>query len=271
LGIEVARRERMKALSENMKKSSYEVEVLVNGKPAKEYSHDGKIFIEGREGTKFSLRFHNNTWSKKLFIPTIDGLSIIDGELASYKSSGYIVDGYGTVTIDGWRKNTNEVAEFYFSSPDRAYAHRVDKGGNLGVIGVAVFDEKIEPIPYYCGGSTTVINYTSPYLDNVKTATPLWNFIGGSQYSMGPYANSVNYCSLSNTPVSKSLGTGWGNTKKSNVTTIEFKAMSSPETIFEIFYNTREQLESMGIDFKKAPLYMAPQAFPAQYCKPPQD
>lgn len=256
--------------SKNMKKSSYEVEVLVNGKPAKEYSHDGKIFIEGREGTKFSLRFHNNTWSKKLFIPTIDGLSIIDGELASYKSSGYIVDGYGTITVDGWRKNTNEVAEFYFSSPDRAYAHRVDKGGNLGVIGVAVFDERIEPTTYFCGGTTTIADYQPKYFDTQST-TPLWNFTGGSQCSMRSAANSVDYCSMSNTPVSKSLGTGWGDTKKSDVTTVEFKAMANPEAIFEIFYNTREQLESIGIDFKKAPLYVAPQAFPAQYCKPPQD
>lgn len=261
-----------------MKKSSYEVEVIINGKPAKEYSHDGKIFIEGREGTKFSLRFHNDSWWRKLFVPAIDGLSIIDGKPASYKSSGYIVNGHSTITIDGWRENTEEVAEFYFSSPERAYAHRINKDGNLGVIGVAVFDERIEAYSYhYYYGENDMSNYyqTQYYLNEQPSVTTLNLTCGGQLEAAATTPDTLSMprecCSVSNSAVSQSIGTGWGDTKKSKITTVEFKAKDAPESIFEIFYNTREQLELMGVDFKKTPLYVAPQAFPGQYCKPPQD
>ena len=84
-----------------MLKQSYELEVLINGKAAKEYGHDGKFYIEGREGTRFSIRIKNNSYARKLFVPTIDGLSVMNGEEGDFESSGYIVQGYGSITIDG--------------------------------------------------------------------------------------------------------------------------------------------------------------------------
>ena len=86
-------------------------------------------------------------------------------------------------------------------------------------------------------------------------------------------AQSVNVSSkiMSLKSVSQEVGTGWGEEKESYVTTVSFEQEDRADTIFEIYYNTREQLEKMGIDFKKKPLYISPQAFPGNYCQPPEN
>ena len=274
-----------------MLKSSYEVEILINGNPAKEFYHDGKVYVEGREGTRFSIKIKNNAYSRKLFVPTIDGLSVMNGEEGSYKSNGYIVQGYSSITIDGWRTSDKEVAEFYFSSPQGSYRKKMDKGNNLGLIGVAVFDEVWHAPIYtytqcYCShcwpnGSIT-IPQTNVYPTGHWDCTTL-NTLGcnstptsgstGNMYSMqsadmGQIMSAMN-CSGS-TP-SQALGTGFGEIKHSEVTSVEFERKSYTDAVFEIYYNSREELEKTGICFKKEPLYVTPQAFPGNYCKPPKN
>ena len=125
-----------------MIKQNYEMEVFVHGKPIKEYIHQNKIYIEGRKNSAFSIKLRNNSSEKALFVLTIDGLSVLDGKDASFDSRGYIINGYDSMTVNGWRMNDNEVAQFFFSSPDESYRKRMSKGNNLGVIGLAVFTEK---------------------------------------------------------------------------------------------------------------------------------
>ena len=67
------------------------------------------------------------------------------------------------------------------------------------------------------------------------------------------------------------IGTGWGESKKSEVVSVEFDREGKPSATFELYYNTRKQLERIGIDFSKKAVYVTPQAFPGQYCKPPKN
>jgi hypothetical protein len=266
-----------------MIKQSYEVELLVNGKPLKEYMHEGKVYIEGRKDTKFSLRFRNNSSERKLFIPSIDGLSVMNGKDASYNSSGYIVRPYSTVTIDGWRKSDSEVAEFYFSTPRDSYGSRKGKGINLGVIGCAVFSEKLHlPVANIWPFTT----YTIP-TPGISTSNPEWQYMSLSSQSTcsidqngkvtmendpkvrALYANSEG--TVKNVNYGTDLGTGWGDDRKSEVVSVDFDREASPSVIFSMLYNTREQLEKLGINFKREPLYIVPQAFPGEYCEPPKD
>lgn len=239
-----------------MQKSNFEVEVLVNGKPLKEYMHKGRTHVEGRRETRFSLRLTNNTYSRKLFVPSIDGLSVMDGKDASFDSGGYIVKPWSSITVDGWRISDEEVAEFYFSSPKDSYRKRIGKGNNVGVIGCAVFDEKVNYHLFQNSGSL------------------LRGFSGGSS-GIGMPTNDVYLCSASCSSLSKGpsqeLGTGWGQTKVSEVVSVNFEREPSPSELIEIYYNTREQLEKMGIDFRKEPLYVTPQSFPGRFCKPPKN
>lgn len=263
-----------------MLKSSYEVEIIVNGKPVKEYHHNGKVYIEGKKGTRFSIKMKNNSFGRKLFVPTIDGLSVMNGEEGSYKSGGYIVQGYSSITIDGWRTSEKEVAEFFFSSPEGSYRKKMDMGNNLGVIGIAVFDEVYHApqysYTYVAPGSTVPLPYTYPFTGDVTSGISM-----KASNEFDASASNKMLCQNSNTlnqafnlhagsaPTQK-IGTGFGCQKRSEVTTVAFERENCPLTVFEINYNTREELEKEGICFHKEPLYASPQAFPGQFCKPPK-
>ena len=261
-----------------MQKASYEVEVLVNGKPVKEYSHEGKVFIEGKKGTSFSVRLRNNMGSRKLFVPSIDGVSVMNGESASLGSNGYIVPAYSAITVDGWRTSDEEVAGFYFSDSKHSYATKSGQPGNLGVIGVAVFKEEEKPevvikYEYINKGYKWPWRPLEPFLPR----PPYW--IDGQYISQSSTDGRYSCSSLSLSDsedvkmsvnyVSQDIGTGWGNTKKSSVVEVEFEK-GALESVFSIYYNSREQLQKMGIDFASKPMYVTPQAFPGKYCKPPK-
>ena len=53
-----------------------------------------------------------------------------------------MIEPYGYVTIEGWRKDLERTAAFYFSDPGDAYATRTGRPDDLGVIGVALFRER---------------------------------------------------------------------------------------------------------------------------------
>lgn len=264
-----------------MTKGNYEVEVLVNGTPVKEYFKDGSVYIEGRKKAKFSIRIRNNSSSRKLFVPTVDGLSVMNGEHGGFDSSGYIVNAHSSITIDGWRTSDKDVAQFYFTNPGDSYAEKTDKGGNLGVIGCAVFCEKIQPITFtYASGNGTGIFPANPLYDPFNNEKyPRW-YAGSSTTTancLNASATSANFYSersertieLSSLKA-QDIGTGFGESKKSEVISVSFDRESNPDQVFTVYYNTREQLEKQGIDFNSRPQYITPSAFPAQYCKPPK-
>ncbi len=240
-----------------MQKANYEVNILVNGSPLKEYIHDRKIYVEGRKGSSFSVRIRNNSCSKILAIPTIDGLSVINGEKASYESPGYVLQPFSAFVVEGWRKSDKDVAEFYFSDIRESYSQKRGKGSNQGVIGVAIFKEKEqnEPVVY-----------------------PLFSFDGTTRdprpYDYCYTDNTAKECSFlsASEQVSQKIGTGWGETKRSEVIDVLFDHEKYPDSVFEIFYNTRSELEKMGVDFDRSPQYMSyPKSFPGmKYCEPPK-
>jgi len=239
-----------------MTKNNYEVQILVNGKPVKEYFHKGKVYIEGKQNTDFSIRIKNNSWSRKLFIPTIDGLSVINGKKASYYSPGYIVDGYSSLTIDGWRASDEKIRQFYFSSPENSYAGKTDSKENIGIIGVAVFEEKQYKHTYDFTITSSYPNIPIPKYAPSFTSE-LWRY---------NTLSSPIQCSAT----SQEIGTGVGEEKQNSVIKVSFDSEDKPVTVFKIFYNTRKQLENIGIDFKKRPQYITQRAFPNEYCQFPK-
>lgn len=210
----------------------------------------------------------NNSRDRVLFVPTVDGLSIMNGKEASFKSRGYIVNSYDSLVIDGWRTSDDKVSEFFFSSPKGSYASRMDQGGNLGVIGCVVFKDKEKvkvvkeyiPVPYPSYPQYPHYNYPNLYAGT--------GAITGTSNFGASLLNNVT-CSSSQT-ASAGLGTGFGQDKYSPVVTVDFDKEDHPSAVFSIYYNTRKNLESMGVEFKK-PVYIAPSAFPNEdsYCVRP--
>lgn len=272
-----------------MELRQYEVEVLVNGKPVDEYLHDSKTFLEGKEGTEFSLRLRNRTGRRALFVPTIDGLSVMDGKEASFDSQGYIVNAYSSETIDGWRTSDDKVAKFFFAAVKESYAVKTGKGDNVGVIGCAVFEEKervrVETIvikeiiekpiyvyphwPYYNYPHNNVF-FLSSNNHGGGGGGGMMTTSGNAGVGMTTATGGAQASSL--VQASASIGTGFGEEKFSPVRNVSFDKESQPSAVFTLFYNTRENLRAMGVEFKK-PLQVAVSAFPkeSRYCVPPQN
>ncbi len=130
----------------------FEACVLVNGKPVTEVVHNGQTYLEGRKKSTYELYFRNNSSQQVLVVPSVDGLSIIDGQSAGKQSPGYVIDPWDTLTVPGWTVNGREAAEFIFHAQnayyddEQTYAEEMDEdSSNQGAIGFMVFRRKPRP------------------------------------------------------------------------------------------------------------------------------
>jgi hypothetical protein len=106
------------------------------------WRRDGRLFVAGEQGQRYSLRLTNNTGGRVLAVLSVDGVNVISGETAKYDQRGYVLRPYGWYDIVGWRKSTNEVADFAFTALPNSYAAETGRPGDVGVIGMAVFKER---------------------------------------------------------------------------------------------------------------------------------
>jgi len=106
-------------------------------------SDGGRRFVVGREGSHYSIVIKNLCKSRLELVTSVDGLDVIDGKPASFTKRGYVIAPGETLEIEGWRTSPEHVARFRFSSVAGSYANlRHGEHRNVGVIGLAVFDEK---------------------------------------------------------------------------------------------------------------------------------
>jgi len=124
--------------------SPYNIELVgERGDLLNTYKHRGRFYVEGDSGSRYSIRVTNPTALRVEAVVSVDGLDVIDGQSANFKSKrGYIVPAYGNLVIDGFRVSTQAVAAFRFSSVSSSYAGRKGKARNVGVVGVAIFAEQ---------------------------------------------------------------------------------------------------------------------------------
>ena len=283
---------------------SISVEVIINGKSAKQFSHDGRMFIEGRKGSEYALRFKNHSSRRQEVVASIDGLSILDGKTASNTSQGYVLGPWQTADIPGWRLNSSEVAAFQFGNKPDSYAAASGKPTNVGFIGVKVFREYIRPRPivhhfvpvrsyprhstpnrgwyddnseYMFGSAIAKSSLASPQASAMK-----YGGTGGRGMSSGASGSvgdsvGMNACSFMDTEPSQiatqDLGTEFGE-KTAYVTgsTSFTRDTSYPNQEIVIYYDSRRALERRGI---KVVLDHQEQKwanpFPGDGCTPPDN
>lgn len=224
---------------------------------------NGKTYIEGRKGSRFSLRIRNNGSVDVLAIPSVDGLSVMDGEPASENSSGYIVPAYSVVEIDGWRLDDTAIAEFYFAGKkkgeDDSYVARIGEDtANKGVIGLLVYERKPVPI------SNGVLRGLSSQ-QFAKGTTGDGNF--PSWHSTCHVGDTLS-ASAASLPVQE-LGAGFGDKTESHVRREVFERGRMLEPI-AIYYDNRRGLRQHGIDVaKKNEVASVPIPFPKMGCRIP--
>lgn len=102
---------------------------------------DGRNFVVGRDGERYTIQVRNNTGNRVEVVATVDGLDVVDGRPGALTKRGYILSPFATLEIDGFRRSYSEVASFRFGRVDESYAAKKGEDRNVGVIGIAFFGE----------------------------------------------------------------------------------------------------------------------------------
>src|SRR5512138_1486733 len=136
------------------------------GRTLPTFEHRGRTYVLGEPGQRYLVRVHNGSARRAEVVVSIDGRDVVDGQRASWDRRGYLVEPWGTVTIEGYRLSRADVAAFRFSSVARSYAAAKGDARDVGVVGVAVFPERApawRPRPYRAEP-----DYFYPYTGDAK-------------------------------------------------------------------------------------------------------
>lgn len=290
-----------------MYNNSFEVNVLVNGNRCKQYKHNGKTYVESKNGSEYAIEIRNNHWKRILAVCSVDGLSVLTGKSASPDDTGYIIDSYHSEKIKGFRFSDDEWSLFKFGYKvnGNTYAQSKNDGSekNCGVLGIRLYYEQDPPAPI-----PPLVSYPSNPLPGWPSypSWPTWtsttgnpppNFGSITCQGMGGLSaggmssgltdnttnDSLNYTKgssnkitsnsmmRSSTPkkLSFDMGTEWGRKESSSVNHISFERGFLAHDI-DIYYASRESLIEMGVPLSNKLKVSAPQSFPERYAKPPK-
>ena len=250
-----------------MRQDGITLEVLVGGKSLREITHKGRTYVEALADKNFVLRVRNHSGRRAAVVPTVDGLSVMDGEPGSYGSGGYILSSYGSVDIPGFRLNNDEVANFIFGGKGASYA--ASKGEeaerNVGVIGLAAFHESIRRPRIRPQGDR--------WLDHPQEYALYSTRSRGGACGQSISAGTLGFCDASLPEPVQNVGTEFGEKANHSVHEVSFKREDSPFAVLSLYYDDREGLIEKGV---LSAAEGCPDAFPVEPepkgvgCTPPE-
>jgi len=128
---------------------SFELNVLVNGRPLTEYNARGRTYVEAIQGAEYELQIRNPLPERVAVALSVDGLNSIDARHTSaWNASKWVIEPYGTITIGGWQMSSERARRFYFTDERDSYAAKLGQTANIGVISAVFFRERRRyPVP----------------------------------------------------------------------------------------------------------------------------
>ena len=207
-----------------------------------EHRHRGSAWVAGRPGERYAVRLTNRSGTRVLVVLSVDGVNVISGQTAATAQTGYVLAPWQSADITGWRKSDAEAAAFYFTALPDSYAARTDRPHNVGVIGAAVFRERVaaprplpfEPLPYSRGRDEGAARQQ----DNAGTAAP----------SAQPAPSRERDAALSEPAAAEKLGTGHGEREYAPVSRTSFeRASTQPAEIVQVRYDSHANLVAAGV------------------------
>jgi len=274
-----------------MQNNQFELAVAIprDGRSVKirEYGQNNLTFVEGKKGQPYSIQFRNNSPNRVMAIISVDGVDVVDGKPATVESRGYIVGGYASAEIKGWRTSTSEVRQFFFEDKHGSYsATTTGEAVNCGIIECKVFAEKAKPLPVVTWALPTVIreeHHHHHHHDTIRT--PVWGSqtygsicaagaAGSSETVASVFCNSlaaetVKCASVQEAAPEFNLGTGWGAAMTDCVSLTSFDKAYEMASL-AVYYTNTDALQKMGIVLDKEVAVMSlPQGF-GGFCQPPK-
>ena len=242
------------------------------GETLRAYSHHGKVYVAGMPGHRYSVRMTNRTSGRVLTVLSVDGVNAITGQTASTGQSGYVLSPWESAEIAGWRKSDDEIAQFNFTSLPDSYAARTGRPANVGVIGVAVFTERVyrrdreddlsrneaPPAPASSASEGLAGRAQAPAADAAKSvAQPAPREAQAEKRAFGGIAKDER------------LGTGHGAREYSHIDTTTFERSTSwPAEQVSIYYDSYRNLVAQGI-IERPIARQDPQPFPNGFVPDP--
>lgn len=206
------------------------------GEELRQYEHRGQLYVAGRPGARYSIRLDNQVRQRLLTVVSVDGVNVITGKTSAVTDSGYVLEAGTAHEVNGWRKSDREIAAFEFASLKNSYAARTGRPDNVGVIGVAVFEEKVR---------------AQPQAD--------YRQLGAARMEKS-HARAPSAAGMS---AQDSLGTGHGERETSVVTKTTFdRASERPSQVLTIRYDRLENLVKAGVIPRPRGRQAGPDPFP---------
>lgn len=236
---------------------TWEMQVLVEGVPVETYTWNGGTYVLGHQGERYTVRILNHSGRRIEAVASIDGRDVVDGQPADFQKRGYLVPAWGSVDIDGWRLSGHEAAAFRFSSVASSYAAQMGEAREVGVVGVAIFPERVqerarqalvapraEPSASWdaapMGAKGAGADRGAPS-ENQASA--------GTSRSAAPAAPRAAAKAEAESESRPGLGTEFGERVSSEIREVTFtRASGIPAALLGARYNDREGLLALGID-----------------------
>lgn len=242
------------------------------------YPARGKSYVAGIPGHRYSVRLVNRTGARVMTVLSVDGVNAITGQTASPDQSGYVLGPYESTEIAGWRKDMSAIAAFEFTALSDSYAARTGRPNNVGVIGVAVFREKVVPPPQPVWRDDEIASadrraqpegQRSDSAAEPRPAPPAAPASSTAQ-AAGAAAPRDAAKRESKALAEESLGTGHGARESSyaSYTTFE-RDTARPYEVVSIWYDSVANLQARGVIPRPRPIPQEPQAFPAGFVADP--
>jgi hypothetical protein len=226
-----------------------------------EYRHRGTAYVAGRPGDRYAVRLINRSGARVLVVLSVDGINAVSGETAGTGQTGYVLAPWQSADITGWRKSDAEAAAFYFTALPDSYAARTDRPHNVGVIGVAVFRERVpppRPLPFEPMPSPSGRRDGAARQESERQA----DAAGGAPSADRPAAAAPQRERDSAPTVARNerLGTGHGEREYAPIERTAFeRATSRPAEIVQVRYDSHANLVASGVI---APRRGVPDPFP---------
>jgi hypothetical protein len=231
------------------------------------YRARGASWVAGHPGDRYAVRLTNRSANRVLVVLSVDGVNAVSGETAATGQTGYVLGPWGSAEITGWRKSYSEAAAFYFTALPDSYAARTDRPENVGVIGAAVFRERIvQPVqrPYEAPPVASNRADAAGYAERRAQAAEGTLDARSAEAQPAPSTAAAPMRDReSSLARSDKLGTGHGEREYSPTTQTTFeRASSQPAEIVQVRYDSYANLVAMGVIGRPRP-QEAPQPFPA--------
>ncbi len=232
------------------------------------YFNKGEYWVAGAPGARYAIAIRNKLGERVMAVTSVDGINVVNGATAAWGQTGYVFGAHYNYQITGWRKNNSEVAAFEFAAASDSYAERTGRPNQVGVIGVAVFKERVPepvalptPMPY-----RQERDFKESRADNAAPPPPAPAATAAPQKSMGAAAPGTAAPTEAMAERSRTadaatgqsyarpampspkLGTGHGQREDSYVSQTSFERLQSqPNEVITIRYDSRENLIASGV------------------------